>query len=340
MKTVAFFNNKGGVGKTSLVYHLAWMFADQGRRVIAADLDPQGNLSGMFLAEKTMEEMSGDPARRTINDDIAPLFDGTGDIASAPHVEEIGERIGLLTGDLSLSKQEDDLSSQWPLCLDGNPRAFRVTTAFARLIDRAGIRFEADLALVDVGPNLGALNRASLVACDHVIVPLAPDLFSLQGLRNVGPTLRKWRHAWSERRAKKPEDLELDLPQGSMQPAGYVIMRHSVRNYRPVQAFARWIEKIPGEYRQSVVQEGGWSADCASADPHLLAHLKDYRSLMPLAQEASKPMFKLKPADGAIGGQQAAVQDCYRDFRDLALNIEDRIGLADDSGDPRGPSSG
>ena len=331
MKTVAFFNNKGGVGKTSLVYHLAWMFADQGRRVIAADLDPQANLSGMFLTEETREEMSMDPARKTINDDIAPLFDGTGDIASEPHVEEISERIGLLTGDLSLSRKEDDLSSQWPLCLDGNPRAFRVTTAFARLIVRAGTRFDADLALVDVGPNLGALNRASLVACDHVIVPLAPDLFSLQGLRNVGPTLRKWREAWSERRAKKPEDLELDLPQGSMQPAGYVIMRHTVRNYRPVKAFARWIGKIPGEYRQSVVQASDGPLDSTSTDPHLLAHLKDYRSLMPLAQEASKPMFKLKPADGAIGGQQSAVHDCYRDFRDLARKIEDRIGLADDT---------
>ena len=326
MKTVAFFNNKGGVGKTSLVYHLAWMFADQGRRVIAADLDPQANLSGMFLTDEAMEKMSNDPARKTINDDIAPLFEGTGDIASTPHVEEISERIGLLTGDLGLSRQEDELSLQWPRCLDEDPRAFRVTTAFARLIGSASGRFEADLALVDVGPNLGALNRACLVACDHVIVPLAPDLFSLQGLRNVGPTLKKWRQAWSERRAKKPEGLELDLPQGTMDPAGYVIMRHSVRNYRPVKAFARWIEKIPGEYRQSVVQADDCSSDSDSADPHLLAHLKDYRSLMPLAQEASKPMFKLKPADGAIGGHQTAVQECYRDFRDLARKIEDRIG--------------
>ena len=340
MKTVAFFNNKGGVGKTSLVYHLAWMFAEQGRRVIAADLDPQANLSGMFLTEETMEEMSGDPTRKTINDDIAPLFDGTGDIASIPHIEEISERIGLLTGDLGLSRQEDDLSSQWPLCLDGNPRAFRVITAFARLICRAGTEFEADLALVDVGPNLGALNRASLVACDYVIIPLAPDLFSLQGLRNVGPALRIWRQAWAERRARKPDSLDLDLPQGSMQPAGYVIMRHSVRNYRPVKAFARWIGKIPGEYRQSVLREGDSAADPDAANPHLLAHLKDYRSLMPLAQEASKPMFKLKPADGAIGGHQTAVLECYRDFLGLAVRVENRIGLADDGGGSPGPSAG
>ena len=339
MKRVAFFNNRGGVGTTSLVYHLAWMFADQGRRVITADLDPQANLSGMFLTQEAMEEMLNDPARKTVNDDIAPLFDGSGDIASEPHVEEIDEKIGLLIGDLDLSRQEDDLWNQWPLCLDGNPQAFRVTTAFARLIDRAGARFEADLALVDVGPNLGALNRASLVACNHVIIPLAPDLFSLQGLGNVGPALRKWREAWSERRAKKPEDLELDLPQGSMQPAGYIIMGQSVRIYRP-KPFGRWIEQIPGEYRQSVVQAGDSPPDSDSDDPHLLAHLKDYRSLMPLAQEARKPMFMLKPADGAIGGHQTAVQECYRDFRDLTRKIEDRIGLAEDTGDPRGPSVG
>ena len=42
MKTVAFFNHKGGVGKTSLVYHLSWMYADLGLNVVAADLNPQG----------------------------------------------------------------------------------------------------------------------------------------------------------------------------------------------------------------------------------------------------------------------------------------------------------
>ncbi len=46
---IAFFNNKGGVGKTTIVYHLAWMFADQNLKVIAADLDPQSNLTAAFL---------------------------------------------------------------------------------------------------------------------------------------------------------------------------------------------------------------------------------------------------------------------------------------------------
>ena len=49
---LTFFNNKGGVGKTSLVYHLAWMLSDLGHRVLACDFDPQANLTSMFINEE------------------------------------------------------------------------------------------------------------------------------------------------------------------------------------------------------------------------------------------------------------------------------------------------
>ena len=57
MKTIAFFNNKGGVGKTSMVYHLAWMYARLGVNVLAADLDPQANLTSMFLDDEELEPL-------------------------------------------------------------------------------------------------------------------------------------------------------------------------------------------------------------------------------------------------------------------------------------------
>ena len=333
MKTIAFFNNKGGVGKTSLVYHLAWMFKELGHRVIAADLDPQANLSGMFLDEDALESIWNDDDKKTIDGDIAPLFKGVGDISGDPHIEEIGdphveeisEQIGLLVGDLKLSGREDDLSGTWSKCLDSEERAFRVTTAFARLIAGAGKKFEADVALLDVGPNLGAINRTALIASDYVVIPLAPDLFSLQGLRNVGPTLVDWRKAWKERISKKPSSLDIDLPSGEMQPLGYIVMRHSTRLDRPVKAYSRWIEKIPMEYRNSVLRQQGENVSIKEKDNNILAHLKDYRSLMPMAQEANKPMFMLKPADGVIGAQQSAVRSCYTDFKSLAENIIKRI---------------
>ncbi len=323
MKTIAFFNNKGGVGKTSLVYHLAWMFGELNHRVIAVDLDPQANLSGMFLDADTLEKIWQGADKKTIDGDIAPLFDGVGDIASNPHIEKIGDRIGLLVGDLALSKREDDLSGQWPKCMDGDQRAFRVTTAFARLIASVGKEFKADLALVDVGPNLGAINRTALLASDYVVIPLAPDLFSLQGLRNVGPTLTSWRKAWKERIRKKPETLDISLPKGEMRPLGYIIMRHTTILNRPVKAYLRWIEKIPAEYGESVLGKAQSASD--ASDEHRLAHLKDYRSLMPMAQEANKPMFMLKPADGVIGAQQSAARSCYEDFQKLAEEILQQV---------------
>ena len=330
MTAVAFFNNKGGVGKTSLVYHLAWMYADLGVCTVAADLDPQANLTGMFLDEYAAEDLwSPDPPRKTIHGSLVPLLRGTGDIAP-PTMINPQPPLGLVAGDLALSGAEDEFSSQWPQCLDGSERAFRVITALRRVLDRAREQAEADLVLIDVGPNLGAINRAALIAADFVVVPLAPDLFSLQGLRNLGPTLRKWREQWESRlsRATELSGLkDVDMPSGAMRPIGYVVLQHAVRLDRPVRAYARWMDEIPGEYRDSVLDEADTALIDTSEDEHCLATLKHYRSLMPYAQEARKPMFRLTSADGAIGGHINAVQDCYWDFRKLACAVAGRCGV-------------
>jgi len=326
VKTIALFNNKGGVGKTSLVYHLAWMYADLGLTVIAADLDPQANLSSMFLEEDRLETLWPDGKYgQTIYGAVQPLLEGTGDVA-APHIEEIAENLGLLVGDLTLSASEDELSSQWPACLDRQPRAFRVLSAFWRVIELAARERKAALVLIDVGPNLGSINRAAMITAEHVVIPLAPDLYSLQGLKNLGPTLRRWRDEWNERRSRNPL-AGLSIPGGTMAPSGYVVMQHAVRLDRPVKAYARWMGRIPGVYREAVLGENTTSSVSVETDPHCLSTLKHYRSLMPLAQEARKPMFFLKPADGAIGGHATAVQDCYRDFEALARRIADRCGV-------------
>jgi hypothetical protein len=197
-------------------------------------------------------------------------------------------------------------------------------SAFWRIMQRAAAQHEADLIVMDLGPNLGAINRAALIAADFVVVPLAPDLFSLQGLRNLGPTLRRWREEWRERLGKNPAS-DLKLPAGCTEPVGYIVLQHSVRLDRPVKAYDRWMARIPGTYREAVLDESGYCAVSITADPHCLALLKPYRSLMPLAHEARKPMFSLKPADGAIGAHLQAAQDAHRDFRELAQKIANRV---------------
>ncbi|MXX41887.1 MAG: AAA family ATPase [Acidimicrobiales bacterium] len=330
MTTVAFFNNKGGVGKTSLVYHLAWMYADLGVTVVAADLDPQANLTSMFLDEWEAEDLwSPHAPRQTIHGALMPLLEGTGDI-STPETIVPRPALCLVPGDLSLSAAEDEFSAQWPRSGDGDVRAFRVISALGRILQQAREEAEAELVLVDVGPNLGAINRAALIAADFVVVPLAPDLFSLQGLRNLGPTLEKWRHGWQQRltQASRTDGLSsLELPSGHMKPIGYVVQQHAMRLDRPVKAYARWMDAIPNEYRTAVLQKSGGRKRRVTDDKHCLGLLKNYRSLMPYAQDARKPMFFLRAADGAVGGHVNAVRDCYDDYRDLAGTIADRVDV-------------
>lgn len=323
---MAFFNNKAGVGKTSLVYHLAWMYADLGLRVVAADLDPQADLTAAFLDDDRLEELWPDTNHpNTILGCIQPLLKGVGDITE-PHLEIIDNRLGLLVGDLSLSGFEDELSNQWPHCMDSKERAFRVISAFWRIMRKAIHQHRADIVLMDLGPNLGAINRSALIATDYITFPLSPDLFSLQGLRNLGPTLRRWREQWKECLDKNPEP-DLELPPGAMQPIGYIILQHSERLDRPIRAYHRWMDRIPRVYRDYVLPESGEVDFSVANDPHCLMRLKHYRSLMPMAHEARKPIFHLKPADGAIGSHLEAAKGAHRDFQELAGKIAERIGV-------------
>jgi cellulose biosynthesis protein BcsQ len=325
---VTFFNNKGGVGKTSLVYHVAWMLANLGHRVVAADLDPQANLTSAFLDDSEIEQLwTSESTRRTVWGAIRPFQEGEGPIGRAPLSATSEDQLVLLPGDLALSSFEDDLSGQWPECLDGKPRAFRIMSAFWTVLTDAAVQHSADIVLVDVGPSLGAINRAALVASDYVILPVAPDLFSLQGLRNLGPTMSRWRAGWVDRLTRKPPSLS-ELPDGRMNVLGYVVLGHGVRLDRPVQAYQRWMDEIPGEFRRSVIQRPEGPVPSVADDPYCLAQLKHYRSLIPMGQEARKPIFALKPADGAFGGHAQAAQRAYGDFRSLATALLSQLSQA------------
>ena len=323
---IAFFNNKSGVGKTSLVYHVSWMLADLGFRVVAVDLDPQGNLSAAFLDEDRLEQLWPENQHRaTIYGAVRPLKRGVGDVDD-PLLEQIEERLVLIPGDMALSEFEDDLSQVWPKCLDREERAFRVISAFWRVMQAGAQKHDADVILIDLGPNLGAINRAALIASDSVVIPLGPDLFSLQGLRNLGPTLRAWREGWTERLDKNPV-TDLELPGGAMNPIGYIVMQHSVRRDRPVRSYEKWIARIPNTYRKYVLDLSVDNAPSVVNDEHCFSLLKHFRSLMPMAQETRKPIFYLKPADGALGAHTYAVKDAYSDFQQLASDIASKAGV-------------
>lgn len=316
--TIALFNNKGGVGKTTLTYHLAHMLARQGHSVVAADLDPQANLTSAFFDEPKLERLweSGDS---TMLAAVDPVIRGVGDVRLIEPTPA-AENLWILPGDLGLSRFEDHLSEAWPKGFVGEEAALRRTSAFHRVMAAAATEVGAAVVVIDIGPNLGAINRAALLASEHLVVPLAADLFSLQGLRNLGPTLRGWRSRWRQRAEPDPP-LNFDLPTGDMAPLGYVILQHAVRLDRPVKAYEPWLQRIRPEFHTSVLGQATDPEAKGETDAYELASLRNYRSLMPLAQEARKPMFDLRAADGALGSTGRLVQTCYEEFHRLTKRI-------------------
>jgi hypothetical protein len=171
---------------------------------------------------------------------------------------------------------------------------------------------------------LGALNRAALVAADFVVIPLAADLVSLRGLRDLGPTLAEWRTGWEARRKRPHVPDGLDMPTGAMKPMGYVVLQHAARrSSEPARASSRWIGRFPHAFHSSILDD----ADPTGEDPYRLALVRHFRSLLPMALEARKPIFDLTAADGAIGSHAAAVRDVREIFEALATTIGTRASV-------------
>jgi cellulose biosynthesis protein BcsQ len=310
------------------------MYASLGKRVVIVDVDPQSNLTAAFLDDDQIEALwEQKNVGSTIYQCVKPLT-GVGDIAE-PILQNISTNLYLLPGDVNLSGYEDALSAEWPNSMGDNNlyRPMRILSSFWQIMKKAADMVEADIVLVDIGPNLGAINRSVLIATDYVVIPLGADLFSLQGLKNLGPTLRSWKSLWKKRLDNWDGNIESNafpdfkLPEGKMQAVGYLCQQHSVRLDRPVKAYDKWVQRIPAVYRESVLNTTLVEKMKQEDDPYCLATIKHYRSLIPMAQEHRKPIFNLTSADGAIGSHSAAVQDAKKDFKQLAAKISAQIGI-------------
>lgn len=332
MKSLVLFNNNGGVGKTTLTFNLAHMAARTGHRCLLVDLDPQSNLTAIVLAEDDLERIwqESNAPGRTAASCVELVRKGMGDVEE-PDLVPVAPDLWLLPGDLALSRFEQPLAEGWAQVLGvDNERALHTVTSFERLIHTAAAQVSADYVFVDVGPSLGSLNRAAILACDAVVVPLAPDLFSLQGLRNIGPTLVRWRADWGRVLDSRRHAGLAPLRSHPWRPIGYVIQQHLARSDRPVAAYERWAARIPHVFHREVLQED--AADPAlgfERDPYCIAMLRHFASLMPLAQAARKPLFDLKAADGVGGGQ---IQAVARAREAIATLTHDVLARADATG--------
>jgi cellulose biosynthesis protein BcsQ len=218
VEIISVFNNKGGVGKTTLTFHLAHALSELGHKVLAIDLDPQCNLSiyslpveqiqaiweaeNHFVDEpgfqaargemsaKAFEEFCEEP--RTIHFALKPTEEGTGELEHLPPPIALTENLHLIPGRLTLHMFEEALARRWSEAYVGQPLALRTLSEIRRLIIQYAEEYGYDYAIVDTSPSLGQLNKTILTTVDAFLVPCAPDLFSLYGIRNIGNSLTRW----------------------------------------------------------------------------------------------------------------------------------------------------
>jgi chromosome partitioning protein len=158
---IAFANQKGGVAKTTSTLNLAAALAEQGKRVLCVDMDPQGNL--------TMSQgLNPDSIERSMFDVLVHRLPIQSVIE---HTE-----IDLAVSSIDLAGAELALSS-----MIGRERALEKALS--------AVKENYDYVLIDTPPSLGLLTINALVASDHVIVPVQCEYLSLRGLVQLENTL-------------------------------------------------------------------------------------------------------------------------------------------------------
>jgi chromosome partitioning protein len=161
-QVISFANQKGGVAKTTTTLNLGVAFQELGHRVLAVDLDPQGNL--------TMSQgMDPDTVDRSMFDVLVHSL-SIKDVIHEAEVDIAVSSIDLAGAELALSS------------MIGRERALQKALL--------PVRNDYDYILIDTPPSLGLLTINALTASDHVIVPVQCEYLSLRGLVQLEGTLQ------------------------------------------------------------------------------------------------------------------------------------------------------
>jgi len=336
MKSIAFFNNKGGVGKTTLACNLvSFMNMNKGKRVLLVDADPQCNATQAMLSDDLCEDiyLSGKSTTKTLYSYLRPfeMGDSEIDLLIQP-VLGTGNRFctDIIPGHPNMSVIEDRLSDAWSDVRGRQIGGYRITNWCYQLIESLEGRY--DIIVFDVGPSLGALNRSIILACDFIVTPFGCDIFSLLGIKNISEWIKKWdtqyTRAINDTISDSPgifgEYKILTNTNRKHRFLGYSVQQYVSRSFktgpRPVKSYDEIMQRIPTTVMDAMHD---LRPQALSSENLELGRIPYLYSLVPMAQAAKAPMHTLAYADGVIGSGYGQVKD----FQELMSAICDRLLL-------------
>jgi cellulose biosynthesis protein BcsQ len=292
------YNHKGGVGKTTLSVNIGAALAEMGFRVLLIDSDPQCNLTSYFLPDDVVDDLldtSDQPDGRTLWTALKPVVNGTEPVREVEPYELPIDRLFLVPGDIRLSEFEQLLGDAWTDSFKRRIGGLRSTTALSTLASLLIETHKFDVVMYDTGPNIGPLNRVIVLDCDHLVVPVACDLFSVRALSTLGQTLKSWIVDWQTIASLAPDDIEL-LP-GKPRFMGYIPQRFKVYGRTMAQAPTYYLRKVQKQIGSDVVKVlrkvGPRLVPSAGVDPRI-GQVQEFSSLAQLAQRQGLPLWNVQ----------------------------------------------
>lgn len=331
MKIISFFNHKGGVCKTTTVYHLGWKLMQKGLKVLLVDTDSQCNLSLTSIGESEFERFLTDEPDNNLKSSLDVAFKSRPQLIPTPACVKIKghDNLYLLPGSFDITEFEVQLGISFQLSNSFSTMS-SLPGSFYYLIKKCAEQFNADYVLIDMNPSLSAINQDLISVSDYFILPTSPDYFSHMAIKSMARILPNWEN-WAVQARNAFQDSTYPMPDVKPKFLGYTVNDYNIRNGSPTAAFSNIIAKT-NEIIETTLYPAlfavGMTIDKVNyPDGSLcLASLSNFQHLMPQYQQYGLPVFALTPEQ--IGTKGAALdnhlqkqEDFNRIYEDFADNV-------------------
>lgn len=331
MKLISFFNHKGGVCKTTTVFHLGWMLGQKGKRVLMVDTDSQCNLTLTVIGEQNYETFVSKNPTNNIKSSLEAAFEAKPELIKAPDCVKVKEKenLFLLPGSFDITEFEVQLGVSFQLS-NSFSTLKNLPGSLYYLFQKCAEKLEIEYILIDLNPSLSSINQGLISSSDYFILPASPDYFSQMAIKSMARILPQWEN-WAEE-ARKMFSLSIyPLPNLKPKFLGYTINDFTIRNKQPAAAFGEIIAKIDKTVSETLypaLSNVNMTLDMKEYQDHslCLAKISNFQTLQAKYQEYGVPVFAL--SDEQIGssgivleGQQSKRDEFNNTFSEFADKI-------------------
>lgn len=296
-KKLVFLNNKWWVGKTTLAFNTAVKFAEKWYKTVIMDLDPQCNISKLALWEQFAENLLSNN-ENNIYGVLKWVIDGGADININLQFLPLRENLSILPGSLKLSRYQDALITSYTQATAGIEIGYFQTSAISRFLLQKWLKEDIDIFIIDASPSLELLNRIILLGSDYFITPLMPDIFSVQGIENLGITLANWKEDWKN--SAKLMAKTRDIPSNRVLDwealfIWYIVNSYNQYGQQPIKSHRERMERIPQLVKENLSEKHSKNGLVEQSRRNSLMEIKDYGELPTDGQRENKAIFELIP---------------------------------------------